>query len=77
MQCWREGKWSTTSVFGDTDTADGGWTVIQRRVDGFMDFNQSWSDYEKGFGDLSGEFWYVEINELSHLNWPMGIESRF
>ena len=31
MQCWCGGKWSTTSVFCDTQTADGGWTVIQRR----------------------------------------------
>ena len=52
------GKWSTTDVFCDTETADGGWTVIQRRVDGSLDFNRPWSDYEKGFGDLNGEFWY-------------------
>ena len=58
MQCWCGGKWSTTSVFCDTKTADGGWTVIQRRIDGSVDFNRSWSDYEKGFGDLNGEFWY-------------------
>ena len=57
MQCWCGGKWSTTSAFCDTGTADGGWTVIQRRVDSSVDFNQSWSDYEKGFGDLNGEFW--------------------
>ena len=58
VQCWCGGKWSTTSVFCDTQTADGGWTVIQRRKDGSVDFNRPWSDYEKGFGDLNGEFWY-------------------
>ena len=58
MRCWCGGKWSTTSVFCDTQTADGGWTVIQRRKDGSVDFNRPWSDYEKGFGDLNGEFWY-------------------
>ena len=58
MQSQCGGKWSTTSAFCDTKTADGGWTVIQRRKDGSVDFNRTWSDYEKGFGDLNGEFWF-------------------
>ena len=58
MRCGCGGIWSTTSVFCDTQTACGGWTVIQRRKDGSVDFNRPWSDYEKGFGDLNGEFWY-------------------
>ena len=43
------------------DSNDGGWTVLIRRtpdVDKRENFNREWADYEKGFGNLTGEFWY-------------------
>ncbi|XP_022810368.1 microfibril-associated glycoprotein 4-like [Stylophora pistillata] len=44
-------------VFCDQKTAGGGWTMIQKRLDGSVDFNRSWFDYKNGFGDLNGELW--------------------
>lgn len=42
----------------------GPWTVIQKRHDGSVDFNRSWEEYAKGFGDPSGEL-YIG-NEYLH-----------
>ena len=71
---------SVTSAYCDTVTDNGGWLVIQRRKDGSVNFNRGWTDYENGFGDLNGEFWYG-LNAIhcitSHGHWQLRIDFKF
>ncbi|XP_066513461.1 angiopoietin-related protein 4-like isoform X1 [Hoplias malabaricus] len=48
---------NSLQVYCEITAAEGGWTVIQRRMDGSVDFDQLWDAYRNGFGHLDGEFW--------------------
>ncbi len=62
---------NTTTPFGlnfsliqarcNMESGDGGWIVLVRRTPDVaerLSFKRPWVEYEEGFGDLSGEFWY-------------------
>ena len=71
-------KCSNTRVYCDTSSGGGGWTVIQRRQDGSVEFEQrDWVEYEDGFGDLNGEFW-IGLRSMHCLtsqgNWELRID---
>uniref|UniRef100_A0A8D2ACR7 Angiopoietin 4 n=1 Tax=Sciurus vulgaris TaxID=55149 RepID=A0A8D2ACR7_SCIVU len=51
-------------VFCDMETNGGGWTIIQRRMNGSENFQRGWKEYKEGFGDPAGEYWLG--NEAIH-----------
>ncbi|ETN65568.1 fibrinogen and fibronectin [Anopheles darlingi] len=48
---------TTADVLCDAEYDKGGWVVIQYRFNGSEEFYRNWTDYQNGFGSLSGEFW--------------------
>ena len=50
-------------------TDGGGWTVIQRRIDGSTDFQRGWSDYKHGFGDVENNMW-IGLENMHYLASP-------
>ncbi|XP_006010728.1 fibrinogen alpha chain [Latimeria chalumnae] len=63
------GSEKAITVYCDQDTILGGWLLIQQRIDGSVNFNRTWAEYKKGFGNADdegkGEMWLG--NELIHL----------
>ncbi|XP_078387457.1 angiopoietin-related protein 6 [Cetorhinus maximus] len=44
-------------VWCENQQGPGGWTVIQRRQDGSVNFFRTWENYKQGFGNIDGEYW--------------------
>merc|ERR1712226_439214 len=66
-------------VFCDMDTEGGGWTTIQRRNSGTLNFFQNFETYAEGFGNLGErtEFWIGNrlLHEMtSRWNYELRIE---
>ncbi|XP_052714860.1 angiopoietin-4-like isoform X1 [Crassostrea angulata] len=57
-------SYKTKAVFCDMTTNNGGWTVIQRRVNGSVDFYRNWTEYKNGFGFADHEYWIG--NDMLH-----------
>ncbi|XP_063810478.1 angiopoietin-2-like [Pseudophryne corroboree] len=54
----------SVKAFCEMDTSGGGWTVIQHRKDGSVNFNRNWKEYKEGFGSPPDEYWLG--NEFVH-----------
>ncbi|XP_058119885.1 fibrinogen-like protein A [Anopheles ziemanni] len=55
FRLWKNSK--PFEVFCEQNKFEGGWTVIQHRFDGSVDFYRNWTEYRNGFGNVNGEFW--------------------
>jgi len=42
------------------------WILVQARVDGSVDFNRNWKDYQQGFGSTFGNYW-IGLDTLHYL----------
>uniref|UniRef100_A0A8C2HJJ3 Fibrinogen C-terminal domain-containing protein n=1 Tax=Cyprinus carpio TaxID=7962 RepID=A0A8C2HJJ3_CYPCA len=56
--------WVYCQMISDGKDEDkGGWTVIQRRMDGSVNFYRPWNQYRRGFGNVEREYWLGKISQ--------------
>nr|BAN92387.1 self-incompatibility-linked fibrinogen-like protein-A [Ciona intestinalis] len=71
---WVNQLYKYTFVYCDMDVKavsnKTGWIIIQRRINGEINFNRGWQNYVDGFGNVRGEHWVglEHIHALSNQN---------
>ncbi|XP_062611276.1 angiopoietin-4-like [Saccostrea cucullata] len=63
------------SVFCNMTIMGGGWTAIQKRVDGSVSFDRNWTEYKNGFGSPKQNVWVG--NDVIHQLTKEGTSSLY
>ena len=75
---------TSLTVSCDQETDGGGWIMLQRRVDGTVNFTRNWEEYKYGFGDhgdnttelwLGNENVYQVLQSNGNTEWELRIEA--
>lgn len=57
----------TFELLCDSEIAGPGWTVIQQRIRGGVNFHRGWRDYRTGFGDFWDGDFFIGLEKLHRL----------
>ncbi|XP_062618011.1 microfibril-associated glycoprotein 4-like [Saccostrea cucullata] len=66
---------SPVPAYCDMTTMGGGWTAIQKRINGTLDFDRTWTEYKNGFGAPEQDVWVG--NDVIHQLTKEGTSSLY